>query len=69
MPRYAATLGFQPLEPVKSEILTPTPVDLGRSIFVCTADMAALPMDSSCAEVELSSPLDGKFTLITPVYK
>lgn len=27
MPRYAATLGFIPLEPVKSEILTPTPAD------------------------------------------
>lgn len=59
MPRFASSLSVQPLEPVKSEILTPIPIkDLRRP---SAGKEPATADGSKMGEVPLMEPIACKF--------
>lgn len=59
MPRFAANLSFTPLEPVKSEILTPTPAkDTNPPSSSQSSNVEALQFNLS--ELGLADPLECK---------
>lgn len=62
MPKFAANLSAAPLEPVKSEILTPTPANVSFSTPTSQSDIPTAQFDWSGSG--LTNPLDCEYWMI-----